>query len=99
MSHRHKEAWTVGISIAVLLGVALLGGCASRPHYSSGYEPGMSYEEVISTPASRSLDGPMAPRYLNGTRANIYDGTPYRDGGVRMNNMINYPDGRVEFVK
>lgn len=39
------------------------------------------------------------PRYLSGTSASIYDGTPYRDGGVRMGNTINYPDGRVEFVR
>ena len=24
---------------------------------------------------------------------NIYDGTYYREGGVRMGNTINYPDG------
>ena len=39
------------------------------------------------------------PRYMSGTSANIYDGTHYREGGVRMGNRINYPDGRVEFVR
>ncbi len=51
---------------------------------------------ITSASELRWTHGAAVPQ---GTRAYIYDGTPYRDGWVRMNNMINYPDGRVEFVR
>ena len=76
-------------------------GCVVQPsgRYQSDpnhYPYYRAVEETPSTPEEGWLKG---PRYMSGTSANIYDGTHYREGGVRMGNTINYPDGRVEFVR
>ena len=79
----------------------LLVGCVVQPSGRYQSDPGRypyyrAVEETPSTPEEGWLKG---PRYMSGTSANIYDGTHYREGGVRMGNTINYPDGRVEFVR
>lgn len=98
MRHRILEVVTTAIGIAV---VAALAGCVVQPsgRYQSDpnhYPYYRAVEETPSTPEEGWLKG---PRYISGTSANIYDGTHYREGGVRMGNRINYPDGRVEFVR
>ena len=90
-----------GLVWGVVLSGALLAGCVVQPSgwYQSDpnhYPYYRAVEEPPSTPEEGWLKG---PRYLSGTSANIYDGTHYREGGVRMGNRINYPDGRVEFVR
>ena len=95
-------AWGVVLSGVLWAGIfMLLAGCVVQP--SGRYQSDPSHypyyravEEPPSTPEEGWLKG---PRYLSGTSANIYDGTHYREGGVRMGNRINYPDGRVEFVR
>ena len=98
MGHRILEVVTTAIGIAVV--AALAGGVVqpsgryqSDPNHYPYYR---AVEEPPSTPEEGWLKG---PRYMSGTSANIYDGTHYREGGVRMGNRINYPDGRVEFVR
>ena len=90
-----------GLVWGVVLSGALLAGCVVQPsgRYQSDpnhYPYYRAVEETPSTPEEGWLKG---PRYMSGTSANIYDGTHYREGGVRMGNRINYPDGRVEFVR
>ena len=90
-----------GLVWGVVLSVTLLAGCVVQPsgRYQSDpnhYPYYRAVEETPSTPEEGWLKG---PRYMSGTSANIYDGTHYREGGVRMGNRINYPDGRVEFVR
>ena len=90
-----------GLVWGVVLSGAMLVGCVVQPsgRYQSDpnhYPYYRAVEEPPSTPEEGWLKG---PRYLSGTSANIYDGTHYREGGVRMGNRINYPDGRVEFVR
>ena len=95
-------AWGLVLSGALWAGIfMLLAGCVVQP--SGRYQSDPSHypyyravEEPPSTPEEGWLKG---PRYMSGTSANIYDGTHYREGGVRMGNRINYPDGRVEFVR
>ena len=95
-------AWGVVLSGVLWAGIfMLLAGCVVQP--SGRYQSDPSHypyyravEEPPSTPEEGWLKG---PRYMSGTSANIYDGTHYREGGVRMGNRINYPDGRVEFVR
>ena len=88
---------------ATIIVVALVvAGCAEdRPAWyvsDPGHYP--YYRPVMVEETPQQSDGWLkGPRYLSGTSASIYDGTHYREGGVRMGNTINYPDGRVEFVR
>ncbi len=84
----------------IMVAAMLVAGCVPR---SSGYYtsdphryPYYHAAEEQPLPNDGWLKG---PRYMSGTSASIYDGTHYREGGVRMGNTINYPDGRVEFVR
>ena len=83
-------------------GVMMLSmGCVVQPsgRYQSDPNHYPYYRVVEETPSTPEEGWLKGPRYISGTSANIYDGTHYREGGVRMGNTINYPDGRVEFVR
>ena len=96
-------AWGVVLSGALWAGILmLLAGCVVQPsgRYQSDPNHYPYYRAIEEPPPSTPKEGWLkGPRYLSGTSANIYDGTHYREGGVRMGNRINYPDGRVEFVR
>ena len=95
--------WGVVLSGALWAGILmLLAGCVVQPsgRYQSDPNHYPYYRAIEEPPPSTPEEGGLkGPRYLSGTSANIYDGTHYREGGVRMGNRINYPDGRVEFVR
>ena len=84
--------WSLVLSGVLWAGILmLLAGCVVQPsgRYQSDpnhYPYYRAVEEPPSTPEEGWLKG---PRYLSGTSANIYDGTHYREGGVRMGNTIN----------
>lgn len=93
--------WGIVLSGLMWMGILwLLAGCVPRSsgrYYSDpNHYPYYRAAEEQPLPNDGWLKG---PRYMSGSSANIYDGTHYREGGVRMGNTINYPDGRVEFVR
>ena len=93
--------WGIVLSGLMWMGILwLLAGCVQRSpgYYTSdpNHYPYYHATEEQPLPNDGWLKG---PRYMSGSSANIYDGTHYREGGVRMGNTINYPDGRVEFVR
>ena len=95
-------AWGLVLSGALWAGILmLLAGCVVPvTRYQSDPTHYPYYRAIEEPPPSTPEDGWLkGPRYMSGTSANIYDGTHYREGGVRMGNTINYPDGRVEFVR
>ncbi len=97
MRQRILEAMTTAIGVAV---VATLAGCVVQPSGRYQSDPNhYPYYRAVEEPAPMEDGWLKGPRYMSGTSANIYDGTHYREGGVRMGNTINYPDGRVEFVR
>ena len=85
----------------IMVAAMLVAGCVQRsPGYYTSDPNHYPYYHAAEEPPTSPNDGWLkGPRYLNGTSASIYDGTHYREGGVRMGNTINYPDGRVEFVR
>ena len=86
----------------IMVAAMLVAGCVQHVpgRYYSDPNHYPYYRPVPVEETSQQSDGWLkGPRYLNGTSASIYDGTHYREGGVRMGNTINYPDGRVEFVR
>ena len=93
--------WGLVLSGSLWAGIFLLvAGCVQRSsgYYTSDPNHYTYYHAAEEQPLPN--DGWLkGPRYMSGTSANIYDGTHYREGGVRMGNTINYPDGRVEFVR
>lgn len=97
MRQRILEAVTTAIGVAV---VAALAGCVVQPSGRYQSDPNhYPYYRAVEEAAPMEEGWLKGPRYMSGTSANIYDGTHYREGGVRMGNTINYPDGRVEFVR
>lgn len=94
--------WGLVLSGLLWAGIFLLvAGCVQRSpgYYTSDPNHYPYYHAAEEPPTSPNAGWLKGPRYLNGTSASIYDGTHYREGGVRMGNTINYPDGRVEFVR
>ncbi len=97
MRQRIREAVTTAIGVAV---VTALAGCVVQPSGRYQSDPNhYPYYRAVEETAPMEEGWLKGPRYMSGTSANIYDGTHYREGGVRMGNTINYPDGRVEFVR
>ena len=87
-------AWGLVLSGALWAGIfMLLAGCVVQPsgRYQSDPNHYPYYRAVEEPPPSTPEEGWLkGPRYMSGTSANIYDGTHYREGGVRMGNRINY---------
>lgn len=93
--------WGLVLSGLMWAGIfMLLAGCVEQSATRYRSDPNhYPYYRAVEEPAPVEDGWLKGPRYMSGTSANIYDGTHYREGGVRMGNTINYPDGRVEFVR
>jgi len=76
-----------------MVAAMLVAGCVQHVpgRYYSDPNHYPYYRAVEETPTSPNDGWLKGPRYLSGTSASIYDGTHYREGGVRMGNTINYP--------